>query len=262
MKEEREANKGIDKQINWAKQIAWANLDIIGGTPDDQRLFTEAKNNYETAAKLDPSYVQAGPHVWRDSMGRAELHLSRVAFLNEEVWSLIGAAGLSSTSSSAPSSAAGSSTAIPAAPATKSANGFGTISVPIDLVALNAFTKSCTSSQTGAGSRQAIDPQTRLAAAHAVCLCLAAEIQSLHEAVLCFDQAVAQSTDLVEAYRDRGLAYLALARCEATLATILDALKLVKFDPVFQNQLATLDPQLAMSSGQPGPRRGARTRAI
>ena len=37
-------------------------------------------------------------------------------------------------------------------------------------------------------------------------------------AVKCFDEAVGLSPDLVEAYRDRGLAYLALARCEAILA--------------------------------------------
>ncbi len=233
VQEEREAIKGIDDQIERAK------LELVGGTADDQTLFANAEACYRTTASLDPSYAQAGPHVWKGCMGRAELYLSRVAFLNDEVWSLIRKASPSASSSSAP--------------ATTSAIRSGATTLPIDLDKLNALAKSFQNPPQGTDSKQAIDPKTRLAAAHAACFCLAAEIQSLHEAVKCFDQAVAQSTDLVEAYRDRGLADLALARCEATLARILDSLN-EKVDPgflEFQKQLHALDPQWAMLPQKP-----------
>ena len=76
--------------------------------------------------------------------------------------------------------------------------------------------------------------------ARAVCVCLAVEIQLLHAAVKCFDEAVRLSPDLVEAYRDRGLAYLSLARCEAVLAAIEEG------DPDLHTQLASLDPEGAL----------------
>ena len=182
--------------------IARANAEKDGGTAEDQALFKKADNLYQITASLDPTFAQAGPHVWKGCMGRAELYLSRVGFLNDEAWSLIGG-------TSAPAGAS--------ATATKS----------IDLQRLDVFIKNCG------------DPKQGFAKAHAVCVCLAAEIQALREAVKCFDQAVSQSTDLVEAYRDRGLAYLGLARCEATLAAILTALE--KPDPDFQKLLASLD---------------------
>ena len=176
-------------------------------------MFKKAENLYQTTSSLDPSYTEAGPHIWKGCMGRAELYMSRVDFLNEEVWSLIG-------ESTAP--AANSPTAA------KPASRLGKTAPPIDLEKLDAFTASLQNSKPG------------LAKAHAACFCLAAEILALHEAVKCFDQAVAQSNDLVDAYRDRGLAYLSLARCEATLAAILAALE--KVDPDFQKQIAALSP--------------------
>jgi hypothetical protein len=201
LQEERNKLRGIDDLI------ARANAEKEGGTAEDQALFKKADGLYQITASLDPSFAQAGPHVWKGCMGRAELYLSRVTFLNDEAWSLIGGAGVPAASS---------------ATATKT-----TTTAPIDLQRLDVFIKNCG------------DPKQGFAKAHAVCVCLAAEIQALHEAVKCFDQAVAQSTDLVEAYRDRGLAYLGLARCEATLAAILAALE--KPDPDFQKLLASLD---------------------
>ena len=59
--------------------------------------------------------------------------------------------------------------------------------------------------------------------AQAAGVCLAAAIESLQKAVAYFDKAVGLSPDLVDAYRDRGLAYYRLAQCEATLAAIEDS---------------------------------------
>ena len=218
LEEERKKIHGIEEQI------ARANSEINGGSPEDQALFKKASDVYQSTAAAGPADSQAGPHVWKGSMGRAELYLSRVAFLNDEAWSLIGEAG--------------SPTAFSAVAARSSANRFGTTTMPIDLERLDAFTKSWQDPKQGPGSKQG------LASAHGACFCLAAEIQSLQEAVKCFDEAVAQSTDLVEAYRDRGLAYLALARCEATLAAILAAMD--KVDPDFPEQLAALAPKGAL----------------
>ena len=58
--------------------------------------------------------------------------------------------------------------------------------------------------------------------AEAACVCLAAAIESLHEAVANFDKAIGLNPDLVEAYRDRGLGYYRLAQCEAILAAVED----------------------------------------
>ncbi len=218
LEEERQKIHGIDEQI------ARATTEKDGGTPEDQALFKKADDGYRTTASADAADSQAGPHIWKGCMGRAELYLSRVAFLNDEVWSLIGEAG--------------SPKAFSAVAGTSSRNRLGTTTMPIDLERLDAFTKCRQDPKPGSDAKQG------LAIAHAACFCLAAEIQSLHEAVKCFDQAVAQSTDLVEAYRDRGLAYLALARCEATLAAILAALE--KVDPDFQTQITGLAPDGAL----------------
>ena len=59
--------------------------------------------------------------------------------------------------------------------------------------------------------------------ADAACVCLAAAIESLHNAVAYFDKAVALSPDLLVAYRDRGLGYCRLAQCEAVLAAVQDS---------------------------------------
>ncbi len=230
LQEERGNVKGIDTQV------ARANLEKDGGTADDQTLFASAEACYQTTSTLDPYYAQAGPHVWKGTMGRAELNLSRVAFLNDEVWSLIRAASPSSSSSAS---------SLP--PETTTANGSSATTVPIDLNKLNAFVKGLSKPLSGT------DSKTRLEAAHAACFCLAAEIQSLNQAIDCFDQAVAQNADIVEAYRDRGLAYLALARCEAVLGRIQDSLN-DKIDPGlqdFQNQLARLNPQWAILPSKP-----------
>ncbi len=63
----------------------------------------------------------------------------------------------------------------------------------------------------------------------------------MRTAVKCFDETVRLSPDMVEAYRDRGLAYLALARCEATLAAVEEA------DPDLRKELAGLDPEGALA---------------
>ena len=102
----------------------------------------------------------------------------------------------------------------------------------LDLTMLDAFLSQWQSSpQKPAAAKQA----------EAVCVCLAEEIRLLHVAVACFDAAVSRSSNHIEAYRDRGLAYLALARCEATLAAIEEA------DQDVQTRLAGLYPDQELS---------------
>ena len=205
--EERKKIHGIDEQI------ARANSEIDGGSSADKDLFNKAEQIYRLTASVNPYDTQAGPHHWKSCMGRAELYLSRVAFLDNEVWSLINLG-------------AGSPGPLSTAAATSSANRLGGTTTPIDLKMLDVFFKS----------RQ--DPKQRAAIAsqaRAVCVCLAVEIKLLHTAIKCFDEAVRLNPDLVEAYRDRGLAYLALARCEAILAAIEEG------DPDLQKQLSSID---------------------
>jgi hypothetical protein len=207
--EEQKKIHGIDEQI------ARANSEKDGGTSEDRDLFNTADGIYQLTASVYPGYTRVGPHCWKGCMGRAELYLSRVAFLDDEAWSLIALD-------------AGSPESFSAAAATSSANRLGATTMPIDLKMLDAFSKSWQA------------PKQRLAItsrAHAVCVCLAVEIKLLRAALKCFDEAVGLSPDLVEAYRDRGLAYLALARCEAVLAAIEEV------DPDLQKQLASLDPE-------------------
>jgi tetratricopeptide (TPR) repeat protein len=210
--EERKNTRGIDEQI--ARAIS----EIDGGTSEDRDLFNKAEQIYRLTASVNPDDTQAGPHCWKGCMGRAELYLSRVAFLDLEAWSLIG------LEPGSPGSFSGTA-------ATSSANRLGATTMPIDLKMLDAFFKNWQ------------DPKQRPAIAsraHAVCVCLAVEIQLLHSALKCFDEAVRLSPDLVEAYRDRGLAYLALARCEAILASIEEG------DPDLHKQLANLDLEGAL----------------
>jgi hypothetical protein len=204
------------KKLRGTELIARAESEKEGGTKEDRDLFKNADGIYQPAAPIDPSYTRVGSHRWKCCLGRAELHLNRVAFLNEEAWSLIGV-----DDSPEMFSAAGTS-----------ADRLGTTTMPIDLAKLDGFCKSC---QTPAQARRA----------HAVCVCLAVEIQLLQQAVKCFDEAVELNPDLVEAYRDRALAYLALARCEATLAEIETAKEIEKVLPGLRKEFANLDLQRA-----------------
>jgi hypothetical protein len=206
--EERKKIRRIDVQISRAYS------EIGGGTSEDRDLFNKAEQIYRLSASVNPGDAQAGPHRWKGIMGRAELYLSRVAFLDEEAWSLINLGGNSPKQFSA-------------AEKTNSANPLGETTTPIDLNMLDAFSKSLQTVKLtpGAPSR-----------AGAVCICLAVEINLLHAAVECFDEVIGLCPDLVEAYRDRGLAYLSLARCEAILASIEEA------DPDLHKQIASLDP--------------------
>jgi hypothetical protein len=210
--EERKKVRGIDELI------ARANSENDGGTSADRDLFNKAEQVFQLTVSVNPDDAQAGPHRWKGLMGRAELYLSRVAFLDDEAWSLINLGGSSPKSFSA--------TAAPS-----SETRLGSTTTPIDLKMLDAFSKSWQDAkQTPAAASRA----------YAVCVCLAVEIRLLHTAVKYFDEAVGLCPDLVEAYRDRGLAYLSLARCEAVLASIEEA------HPELHKQLASLDPEGAL----------------
>ena len=201
-------------------------------------------------------------------MSRAELQLNRVAFLNAEVWELIGhdkisaaatspASGHGATSmtshdkasaATSPASGHGGTTRIGqdkasaaafSAAAMSSANRAGTTTFPIDLESLDAFCNECKNPQQGIAMADR---------AHCACVCLAVEIRLLQLARKCFDEAVELNPDLVESYRDRGVAYLALGRCEATLAAIETAIKgtaIEKALPGLKDEVAKLmpDPQ-------------------
>jgi hypothetical protein len=210
--EERKKIHRIDEQI------ARANSEIDSGSSADKDLFNKAEQIYRLTASLNPEDTQVGPHRWKGSMGRAELYLSRVAFLDDEAWSLINFGGSSPKSFSATA-------------ATSSANRLDATTMPIDLKMLDSFSKNWQA------TKQSPEADNR---AYAVCVCLAVEIRLLHAAVKCFDEVIGLSPDLVEAYRDRGLAYLSLARCEAILASIEEA------DPELHKQLASLDPEGAL----------------
>ena len=176
LSEERKTIHGIDEQI------ARANLEIDGGSPEDRDLFKLADGIYQLTATADPDYARTGPHRWKGSMGRAELYLTRVASLNDEAWSLIGR-------DAAPPPAAAADAA--------STNRLGATMMPIDFKKLDAFCKRCRL------------PEQNPATASRACamgVCLAVEIQLLRTALKCFDETVRLSPDLVEAYRDRGLA--------------------------------------------------------
>ncbi len=221
--EERKKIRGIDQQIGRA------NLETDGGSAEDRDLFKLADGVYQLTATADPDYARTGPHRWKGSMGRAELYLTRIAFLNDEAWSLIG----------------GDAAPVAAADAV-STSRLGATMMPIDLKKLEAFCKRC----RAPGQSPATASRAR-----AVGVCLAMEIQLLRTALKCFDETVRLSPDLVEAYRDRGSAYLALARCEATLAAVEEA------DPDVQRQLAGLDPEGSLAP-QKLDRAGGRAKTL
>ena len=136
--EERKKIRGIDEQI------ARANSEIDGGTGEDRDLFNKAEEIYQLTASVNPDDTQAGPHRWKGCMGRAELYLSRVAFLDDEAWSLISLDGSSPKSFSA-------------AAATSSANRLDATTMPIDLKMLDAFSKSWQAHQADAcGSKPSL----------------------------------------------------------------------------------------------------------
>ncbi len=179
-------------------RIARANSEKNGGTDDDRSLFTEADETYQLSTSAYSAYAPTGPHCWKGHLGAAELHLSRGEILRDEAWSLIAAEGASPAS---PPADAESADNVDAA-------------APVDLQLLDVFVKRL-SQQGPATANQA----------KAACVCLAAAVESLQKAVAHFDKAVGLSPDLVEAYRDRGLAFYRLAQCEAAWATIEDALR-------------------------------------
>ncbi len=122
LSEERKKLRSIDQQI------ARANLETDGGSAEDRDLFKLADGVYQLTASADPDYARTGPHRWKGSMGRAELYLTRIAFLNDEAWSLIGC-----DAAPAPVAAAEDS----------STNRLGATMMPIDLKRLDAFCKRC-----------------------------------------------------------------------------------------------------------------------
>jgi hypothetical protein len=205
-------------------QIAAASSERNGGAAAVQELFSKAENAYQSGTSLNPGDFCAGPHCWKALIGRAELYLDRTVVLEDEAWSLIKAGAKS------PSSPGAKPPAAP--PATSSVGRFDEPAKPIDLEILDAFLKMWQSPQR---------KPAMAAQAEAVSVCLAEEIQLLRAAVRCFETAIARNPDLVEAYRDRGLAYLALARCEATLAAMEEA------DGDLQPRLASLYPGRELS---------------
>jgi hypothetical protein len=200
-------------------QIAAANSERSGGASAIQDLFSKAEESYMSIASGNPGDPCNGPHCWKGLMGRAELYLDRIAVLEDEAWSLIKAGARSTVPAGAKMPAA--------SPATSAADRFDAPAKPIDLEILDAFLKKWRSPQQQSVMAKQVE---------AASVCLVEEIQLLEGAVRCFDTAIARNPDLVEAYRDRGLAYLALARCEATLAAMEEA------DGDLQPRLASLYP--------------------
>ena len=76
--------------------------------------------------------------------------------------------------------------------------------------------------------------------AEAAGVALAAAIQAIQVATDCFDEAIRRNPDLIEAYRDRGLADLLLAQSEGTLALLEDS------DPNLGPWLKQFCPELAL----------------
>jgi hypothetical protein len=210
VEEERKSISAIDAQIDRA------NSERGGGAGEARELFQKAEEAYQRSAAPNPGSVCAGPHCWKGNMGRAELYLNRIAVLEDEAWSLIAA----NASAPAPSAAKGS------------AHQLDVATTPLDLTILDGFLSRWQSPQ----QKPALAKQ-----ADAICVCLAEEIRSLRAAIDGFNAAVLRSPDQIEAYRDRGLAYLALARCEATLAVI------EKTDRDLQSRLASLYPGQELS---------------
>ncbi len=70
---------------------------------------------------------------------------------------------------------------------------------------------------------------------------LAAAVAAAGKSVGCFDEAVRRGPGIIEIYRDRGLAHLLTARCEAILGAIVDA------DPELKKHLQGLPNGSALS---------------
>ena len=249
--EDRKAILGTKSQIAQAR-IARANSERDGGAGEARDLFQRAQAAYQCSLAADPGYVCAGPHCWKGHMGKAELCLDRIAALEDEAWSLI-AAGARSTAENgarekaapekgaaekiAPGKIAPGKIAAEKIAAEKSPTGqLDVATTPLDLKMLDDCLGHWQRSRPSAPPDATVQDQI-----HAVCVCLAEEIRMLHVAVAAFDAAVSATPDLIEAYRDRAAAYLALARCEATLAAIEEA------DRDEQPRLASLFPDEDLS---------------
>jgi hypothetical protein len=247
--EERKSSHGIEAQIDRA------NSEKDGGAGEATEFFKKAEAAYKCSTSEDPGYVCAGPHCWKGHMGRAELYLDRVFILENEAWSLIAAGAKSPTAKSptaksptaksptaksptakSPTENAAEEGAVTKIAADESPTGqLDVATAPLDLKMLDDYLSQWPHPQQSP-QQKSVEGQ-----ADAVCVCLAEEIRALHEAVTSFNSAVSQTPDLIEAYRDRGAAYLLLARCEATLAAI------EKADPALQSRFAQHypDPQLS-----------------
>ena len=211
-------------------QVARANSEKNMGTDEDRNLFTEADKAYQLATSAYSAYAHTGPHCWKAYLGEAELWLNRAETLQDEAWSLIAADGGSRASPAASAKSAGQAGASqPASPAAEgdSTNDVDTAVTPIDLRVLDVFIKRLQKQKPALADQ-----------AEAACVCLAAAVESLHNAVKYFDKVVSLSPDLVEAYRDRGLAYYRLAQCEAVLAAFEDS------DLKLRSGIANLDRAL------------------
>ena len=207
--EERKNIHGI------AGQIARANAEQAGGTDEDRNLFQAATDAHARATSAYSAYAPTGPHCWKRHLGEAELYLNRAETLQEEAWSLIAADGVSLDSPPAATKSAGPVGATPPAAAAADAGADDDVNpaiTPIDLRMLDVFIKRIREQGPAMADQ-----------AGAACVCLAAAIESLHEAVANFDKAIGLNPDLVEAYRDRGLGYYRLAQCEAILAAVEDS---------------------------------------
>ena len=84
--------------------------------------------------------------------------------------------------------------------------------------------------------------------AQAAAVSLTAAIQSLQTAIACFGEAIRRNPDLVEAYRDRGMAYLLLSQSEGALG------RARRFDPTLAPGSRSSRPELASPSTETPPR--------
>ena len=227
-------------------QIDRASSEKDGGAGEAAEFFKRAEAAYKCSTSMDSGSVCAGPHCWKGHMGRAELYLDRVFILENEAWSLIAAGAKSSLAKSptakgptaqiAAEESAAEERAVTKDAARESSTGqLDVATAPLDLKMLDDYLSQWPP------SRQSPQQESAEGQADAVCVCLAEEIRALHEAVASFNSAVSQTPDLIEAYRDRGAAYLLLARCEATLAAI------EKADPGLQSRFAQRYPDPRLS---------------
>ncbi len=193
--------------------IARAKTEKDGGSQQDQELFRRADSFYLQLMSDSCDAAHADASWWKGYLGRAELYLDRVTLLEDEVRGLV-------------SGKVGSQR--PRGRANWPSNHLQAAQSPLDLKMLDALLAQLQSPQ----SNGAVTNRTRAAS-----VVLVAAIQSLQTAIDCFDGAVRRNPGLVEAYRDRGLAYLVLAQSEGALAAMEDA------DPGLETWLAGYYPQ-------------------